>query len=321
MKPLETVQGDERDSIIITVGFGKDSTGTLALNFGPVNLDGGERRLNVAFTRARWELTVVASIQAHDIDESRVQRTGPKVLKRYLAFAKEGCLPPETAAPTGESESPFELAVWEALREHGLDVDRQVGVSRYRIDLAIRDAERPGRYLLGVECDGATYHRAAVARDRDRLRQHVLEGLGWTIHRIWSTDWIRDRRGALERVLERVGQLQRGGGGSGNRTTRKPRLFGGNGDDSSGPRTSEATQTPLTIEPAADPYLGHQAIGTYSETPARRHRSRDDFYDGDDSDVREDVVHVVTHEGPVHQEVLLVRVARMSQVAPHGIRR
>src|SRR5438034_1093224 len=108
VKPLETVQGDERDSIIITVGFGRDATGNLALNFGPVNLEGGERRLNVAFTRARWELILIASIQAHDIDESRVQKSGPRVLKRYLAFAKEGCLPPETAAPTGESESPFE---------------------------------------------------------------------------------------------------------------------------------------------------------------------------------------------------------------------
>src|SRR5262249_21989187 len=126
VKPLETVQGDERDSIIITVGYGKDNTGTLALNFGPVNLEGGERRLNVAFTRARWELALVASIEAHDIDESRVQKSGPKVLKRYLRFAKEGALPPETAAPTGESESPFEFAVWEALREHALDVDRQV---------------------------------------------------------------------------------------------------------------------------------------------------------------------------------------------------
>jgi very-short-patch-repair endonuclease len=318
VKPLETVQGDERDSIIITVGFGKDSTGTLALNFGPVNLEGGERRLNVAFTRARWELALVASIQAHDIDESRVQKSGPKVLKRYLAFAKEGCLPPETAAPTGESESPFEVAVWEALREHGLDVDRQVGVSQYRIDLAIRDAEQPGRYLLGVECDGATYHRAAVARDRDRLRQHVLEGLGWTIHRIWSTDWIRDRRGAMQRLLERLEQLRRGGSGSGSRGTRESDASGGDGGSFvRGRELNEAALAPLPIESATDPYLGYPAIGTYSETQGRR-RDREQFYDGTDSNVWDDVIRVVSHEGPVHHDVVVVRVARMYKLHRTG---
>ena len=103
----------------------------------------------------------------------------------------------------------FEVAVYDALREKGLEVDRQVGVSSYRIDLAIRDPERPGRYILGVECDGATYHSAIVARDRDRLRQEILERLGWNIHRVWSTDWIRNRRESIQRILDKVERLRR----------------------------------------------------------------------------------------------------------------
>jgi len=120
VKPLENVQGDERDTIIISIGYGRAPDGTLSLQFGPINQEGGERRLNVAVTRARRELALVSSIQSHDIDESRVQRAGPKVLKRYLQFAKEGRVPPEAATPTGESESDFEVAVWQALREQGL---------------------------------------------------------------------------------------------------------------------------------------------------------------------------------------------------------
>lgn len=315
VKPLETVQGDERDSIIITVGYGKDSTGVLALNFGPVNLEGGERRLNVAFTRARWELVLVTSIHPEDIDEARVQKSGPKVLKRYLSFAKDGRLPPETAAPRGEFESPFEMAVWEALREKEYEVDRQVGVSRYRIDLAVRDPMHPGRYLLGIECDGATYHSAAVARDRDRLRQQVLERLGWKLHRIWSTDWIRDRSGALQRLLAHIEELKQANPEVGEEDPEPPSA-------STGELLPEPEDNPdhqgLAIEPAADPYAEHPGIGTFEEPSSRRHRRREEFYDGDDSDVREDVVHAVTQEGPIHEDLLIVRVARMYELSRTG---
>ena len=208
VKPLENVQGDERDTILISIGYGKDSSGILSLNFGPINTSGGQRRLNVAVTRARWQTIIVTSILAHDIDESRVNTQGPKILKRYLHFAKEGWLSVESMGSGGESESPFELAVYDALRNRGLNLDRQIGASSYRIDLAVRDPEKPGRYLLGIECDGASYHSAAVARDRDRLRQEVLENLGWIIHRIWSTDWIRNRKEAIQRTLDLVEKLR-----------------------------------------------------------------------------------------------------------------
>jgi very-short-patch-repair endonuclease len=193
VKPLENVQGDERDTVFITIGYGRKTPGeVLSHNFGPINHEGGERRLNVAVTRAKWELVLVSSILASDIDESKVQSSGPKVLKKYLSYARDGRLPPETSPPTGEAESWFEERVWEALKEHGIEADQNVGVSRYRIDIAIKHPKHPGSYLLGIECDGAAYHSTKLARDRDRLRQEVLERLGWKIYRIWSTDWIRD---------------------------------------------------------------------------------------------------------------------------------
>jgi very-short-patch-repair endonuclease len=313
VKPLENVQGDERDTIIISIGYGKDSSGTLSLNFGPINSAGGQRRLNVAVSRARWQTILVSSILAHDIDESRVTTSGPKILKRYLHFAKEGRLPFESMGSGGESESPFELAVYDALRDKGLEVDRQVGVSSYRIDLAIRDPARPGRYLLGVECDGASYHSAIVARDRDRLRQQILENLGWKIHRIWSTDWIRNRRESIQRILDQVERLQRRDEGINdppNGSTPPPTATRNERgqDDQVGPV--------LAIEPDEDPYAS--LVEAYSETPTAGCRRPDDFYYYANTIVRDDVLRVVTHEGPVHQDVIVQRVARMYKLQRTG---
>lgn len=310
VKPLENVQGDERDSIIISVGYGRDSTGEFSLNFGPINQEGGERRLNVAITRARQQLILVASIQASDIDESRVSKAGPKLLKKYLQFAKEGRLPAEIGAPSGESESDFELAVWEALKENGLDVDRQVGCSRYRIDLAIRNPQKPGRYLLGVECDGDKYHRSAVARDRDRLRQEVLESLGWRIHRIWSTDWIRDPKGCLKRLLYRIEDL--GADSQPEPPLRHPPETLAPTEPQTDPAEELDAESFASDE---DPYAGQ--VDEYAETPPSR-RQREEFYDGDDRDVAEDVLKTVSHEGPLHTDLIVQRVARMYQLARTG---
>jgi len=314
VKPLEMVQGDERDTIIISIGYGKDSSGVLSLNFGPINSQGGQRRLNVAVSRARWQTILVSSILAHDIDESRVTTSGPKILKRFLHFAKEGRLPFESMGSEGESESPFELAVYDALRERGLEVDRQVGVSSYRIDLAIRDSARPGRYILGVECDGATYHRGIVARDRDRLRQEILENLGWKIHRVWSTEWIRNRKESIERVLDKIEQLKQTGNEdvyeppSGSTPPSTPGQNGNaDNEDEVGPV--------LAAKPESDPY--EMLVDTYSETPASRRRA-EDFYYYANTIVRDDVLRVVTHEGPVHEDVIYLRVARMYKLQRTG---
>jgi very-short-patch-repair endonuclease len=214
VKNLENVQGDERDVILLGIGYGPDETGRVAMRFGPLNREGGERRLNVAVTRARRRMTVVASMHAADIDLSRTSAVGVKLLRAYLDYAERGIQAlggAITAAGEHGFDSPFEQEVYEELSRHGLTLHPQVGCSGFRIDLAVVDPKVPGRYLLGVECDGAAYHSSATARDRDRLRQEVLEGLGWRICRIWSTDWLRDPKGQVLRVLSDLEKAQQRG--------------------------------------------------------------------------------------------------------------
>jgi hypothetical protein len=204
VKNLENVQGDERDVILFSITFWKDSAGKTAMDFGALNRDGGERRLNVAVTRARQELIIFSGFTADQIDASRTKATGVLHLKTFLDFAERGAiaLPAQEAGSTGGIDSPFEGAVIEALERLGWQTLPQVGVSGFRIDIGIRHPDRPGAYLAGVECDGATYHRAATARDRDKVREQVLRGLGWNILRVWSTDWWFDAKGATDCLHE-----------------------------------------------------------------------------------------------------------------------
>jgi hypothetical protein len=201
VKNIENVQGDERDVILISVGYGPAEPGgrLASMSFGPVNGEGGERRLNVLFSRARTRCLVFCSFDPGDIDLNRVTRDGPRVFKRFLEFAKSG----QMAQPevTGElADSPFESDVADQVRRLGYPCDHQVGSAGFKIDLGVRHPDRPGRYILAVECDGATYHSALWARERDRLRQDVLEGLGWRFHRIWSTDWFHRRAAEIDRL-------------------------------------------------------------------------------------------------------------------------
>ena len=216
IKNLESVQGDERDVIILSVGYGKhDDSGRVALNFGPVNREGGERRLNVAVTRARHQLLLVASIHASDLPAD-LKSLGARTLRDYLEYAERGPDVLERQRHDAEAlgggalrfESPFEEAVYAALTAKGLSLATQVGCSGYRIDLAAHDPRDAGRFLLGIECDGAMYHSSKTARDRDRLRQQHLERMGWRIHRIWSRDWIRDPAGEVAKALRAVEEAQ-----------------------------------------------------------------------------------------------------------------
>lgn len=208
VKNIENVQGDERDVILISVGYGpQEPNGRLsAMTFGPVNGEGGERRLNVLFSRARVRCEVFASFDPGDIDPSRVSRDGPRVLKRFLDYAKTGIM--DVRAPTGQgADSPFEEDVAAVITSLGYLADTQVGSAGFRIDIGVRHPDRPGQYLVAVECDGAAYHSALWARERDRLRQDILENLGWRFHRIWSTDWFHHRKREIERLktaLERA---------------------------------------------------------------------------------------------------------------------
>ncbi len=202
VKNLENVQGDERDVMLFSICYGPDAAGKVHMNFGPLNLQGGERRLNVAVTRARRELLVFSSVRADQIELQRTNSLGVRHLRAFLDYAARGARALVDAIavdPSAACESPFERAVKAALEQRGCEVHAQIGCSGYRIDLAVVDRRRPGRYALGIECDGASYHASATARDRDRLRQAVLERLGWRLFRIWSTDWWLDPDGELRR--------------------------------------------------------------------------------------------------------------------------
>ncbi len=209
VKNLESVQGDERDVILISVGYGKIDGGHLPMNFGPLNQDGGERRLNVLITRARRRCVVHCNFVGADLDLRRSGSRGVQAFKTFLEYAQHGTIDVPTASGRG-ADSPFEEAVAAKLRDMGHDVEHQVGSAGFFVDLAVVDPERPGRYLLGIECDGATYHSSRSARDRDRLRQQVLEGLGWRIHRIWSTDWFRHPLRELAQVAMAIRSAELG---------------------------------------------------------------------------------------------------------------
>lgn len=208
VKNLENIQGDERDVIFLSVGFGKDAAGKMSLNFGALNDEGGWRRLNVLVTRARRRCIVFSSIRHDDINLAGTGSRGVAALKDYLYAAEHGRLK-DQPVPGKDHDSEFEAAVCRALRDRGWEVHPQVGCAGFAIDLAVVDPRAPGRYLLGIECDGATYHSSPTARDRDRLRQAVLEGLGWEIFRVWSTDWFHRPATVLEKLVARLEQLKR----------------------------------------------------------------------------------------------------------------
>lgn len=208
VKNLETVQGDERDTIIFSVAYAKDSQGKFYHNFGPLNRSGGERRLNVAVTRAKDNVQLVASIHYTDINLNSSGAEGVRLLRAYLDYAQNGEEALERQIQVGTEDrydSDFEQEVCEFLRDRGYTVDTQVGCSGYKIDLGIRKPDSSD-YFLAVECDGATYHNSKNARDRDRLRQEILERMGWKFYRIWSTDWYKNKPTEKNNLLKAVEQ-------------------------------------------------------------------------------------------------------------------
>jgi very-short-patch-repair endonuclease len=314
VKNLENVQGDERDVILFSIGYGPDAAGKVSMNFGPMNRDGGHRRLNVAITRARIEVRVFSSLRAEQIDLTRTQARGVKDLRAFLDYAERGvrALREDVSVAHGcDFDSPFEEAVCTKLRDLGWEVIPQVGCSGYRIDLGIVDPEARGRFLMGVECDGASYHSAASARDRDKLRASVLRGLGWKLYRIWSTDFWHDGATEIARLHE---ALQQEVEASRERRARRST------EDESGvvPIAQPApvapaptTAGPLAAASTAPSTTSGSAHGRnpYTALALGRLGTPDTFYDEATSASIADVVRrTIVHEGPISLALLARRV-------------
>ena len=201
VKNLENVQGDERDVILFSIGYAPDAGGKFSMNFGPLNRQGGERRLNVAITRAKEQIVVFSSIHADQIDLARTNATGAAHLKYFLDYAEKkiSFYSPGSAetVPNGCRD-----AIAKFLTDKGYSVERDVGCSGFRIDLAVRNPDRPTDFLLGIECDNASHAAQGTARDRDDLKRQVLAGLGWHIYRAWCVDWLFDRKRAEKDLLD-----------------------------------------------------------------------------------------------------------------------
>ena len=208
VKNLETVQGDERDVILISIGYGRADDGRVDLNFGPLNREGGERRLNVLITRARRRCEVFTNMTENDIDLNRTNSRGIQALRTFLAFANSGILDSaseESASDIGTgSNSQLKKLITEAISNKGYMVTETPGWGSGTVDLAVSDPGHPESYILGIEFDGPTYDSAKSARDRDRLRPQVLEGLGWRLFRAWSPQWISNLQRELERVMSEI---------------------------------------------------------------------------------------------------------------------
>lgn len=211
VKNLENVQGDERDVIFISMTYGPDKTGKVAQRFFPINTKMGWRRLNVLFTRARKRIEVFSSMKAEDIKVSPNSARGVSSLRNYLHFAKTGKtsdIKDYGTITNKEPDSEFEVSVISELKNLGYNCEPQVGVDKFFIDLAVYHPDFPDTFILGVECDGAPYHSGKSVRDRDRLRESVLTGLGWNIHRIWSTDWYRNPEAEIKKLDTKIRKIQ-----------------------------------------------------------------------------------------------------------------
>ena len=302
VKNLENIQGDERDVIFLSVTYAKAADGVLRYNFGALNGENGWRRLNVLTTRARRRMRVFASIRGSDINPAAAVSAGPRLLREFLDYAEHGRLAVPAGATAGAAESPFEREVMLALVERGLQVVPQVGVAGYRIDLGVVDAEMPGRFVCGIECDGVAYHSSETARDRDRLRQQVLEARGWTLLRVWSTDWFKDRAGQVDRIMELVDAARQQAREEAARKERHAEALAG--------EATPAGVEPPPATPLAEAYERPNAMPYTFAGDEARYAGRE-LIGEPPSTLARAVADVVEVESPVHVEEVITRVASM----------
>ncbi len=312
VKNLENIQGDERDVIFISVGYGKTEQGYLAHAFGPLSGEGGERRLNVLISRAKLRCEVFCNFTGADIDLERTKARGVTALKLFLTFAETGHFGMGEAS--GEDfDSEFEIQVCERLQALGYDVKRQIGASGFRVDLAVSDPEKPGRFVLGIECDGAQFHSSRSARDRDRLRQQVLEAHGWIIHRVWSADWYLRPQTELKKIEDAVAAARAEWGAR----------------DEEGYKPARAVPLSFEAELVGDLDIVTAVVATDTgSAPARVSYIEASFlvnrqfepHDVPVGQMVDYVVKIVEIEGPVHIEEITARIRSLWGLARAGSR-
>lgn len=304
VKNLENIQGDERDSIFLSVTFGKSADGRLRYNFGPLNRENGWRRLNVLVTRARRQMKVFSSIRDHDINPAAATSEGPRLLREFLSYAEHRRLGNATLSAAADVESPFERDVCLELTRRGVRIQPQVGVSGYRVDIGVLDDEVPGRFVCGIECDGVAYHSMETVRDRDRLRQQVLEDRGWVIHRVWSTDWFKDRQGQIERLVrlieesrERVGNEESQAQEEGVRRAQHT--------------VDQLMSDPVPQKPLPQPALTRPLVPAYEMYAGTDLRITGELLEAPLDMLADIVSRIVDVEGPVHEVDVIARVTSL----------
>lgn len=274
IKNLENVQGDERDVIFISFTYGPQEKGSNSIpqRFGPINTATGWRRLNVLFTRAKKRVHAYSSMLSGQIVVGPDSSRGVRALKAYLAYAQTARLVGQEGVQEREPDSHFEIAVMEILQKHGYECVPQVGVAGYYIDIAVRDPGMPGRYLMGIECDGASYHRYKSTRDRDRVRQGVLEGLSWRIRRIWSTDWFANPDAEIKPILDELASLATPIG-----QVRQEALFADEKDHVSELVVNQSVDRHTSLKERLE-HFGHAVIqAEFPDTEPHRRLLRDDM--------------------------------------------
>jgi len=286
IKNLENVQGDERDTILFSICYGKDKRGQFYMNFGPLGLSGGERRLNVAVTRAKCNIKLIGSILPSEIDLNRARSEGARMLRAYIEYARKGASLLRPATGSAATEDPFREVVARFLEEHGYRVHRGVGCSDYKLDIGVEDPEHPGDFLAGIQCDGPAYAQSKTARDRDHLRLTVLRNMGWTLYRVWSTQWVRNPDEEAQALLAFLAGLQAPAGEK--------------------PKPTEETAAPLLTEPdtvAATSEENPYGFAYYEEADWEAAPGRHRW------DIDAQLLYVVGVEQPIHLDLLYRRLA------------
>ncbi len=313
VKNLETVQGDERDTMLISIGYGFDENHKLSKNFGPLNQDGGERRLNVLITRARERCVVFANFRGTDLDVDAGSSSGITALATFLSYAADPTAPIVATGDTPDDVAGlFADTVGRLLEDNGYTIAKNVGCAGFRIDLAVENPKVPGVYLAGILCDGPYYWSSEVARDRDRLRTQVLEGLGWNLIRIWATEWYQHPASCTKDLLSAVEatkkapkkkQIQAAKQKSSAKVPKKPA--------DSKVESTEADQAAALQSPAVKPGLHLDSYVCCEECSLRSYHQ---FASVPDSVLGTAIVQIVSVEGPVSETVLAARVKELGRV-------